>query len=161
VLRLHVSGEAGIFFRDHVGSLQITAAEHADGIAVVRSLHSDFCKFQKQSFKVMRLAACDIEIAPRKSGSDDEGSSLNAIRNDAMASTVQLADALDVNGGSSRTLNVCAHLVEQVGEIGDFRLAGAILHDGFAFGEGGRHENVFRAGDGDLVENNFSASQAL
>ena len=57
--------------------------------------------------------------------------------------------------------NLCAHVVEQRGEVGDFGLAGAILHDGFALGESGGHEQVFGAGDGDLVEDDFRAVEAV
>ena len=48
----------------------------------------------------------------------------------------------------------------QRGEIGDFRFAGAVLHDRFAIGKRGGHEQVFSAGDGNFVEDNFRATQA-
>ena len=54
-----------------------------------------------------------------------------------------------------------AHLVEQVGEVGDFGLAGAILQNGLALGEGCGHQQVFGAGDGDLVEDDFRALEAV
>src|SRR5207253_4489952 len=54
-----------------------------------------------------------------------------------------------------------AHFVEQIGKIGDFRLARTVLHHRFAFGQSGRHHQVFRAGDGDLVKNNVVALQTV
>ena len=43
----------------------------------------------------------------------------------------------------------------------DFGFAGSVLQNGFAFGQRGGHEQVFRAGDGDLVEDDFCAAQAV
>ena len=54
-----------------------------------------------------------------------------------------------------------SHLVEQFGQVGDFGFARAILHHGFALGQGGGHEQVFRAGHGNSVEENFAALQSV
>ena len=53
------------------------------------------------------------------------------------------------------------HLVEQLGQIGDFRFARAILHNRFAVGERGCHQQVFCAGNGNFVEDNFRAAQTF
>ena len=42
-----------------------------------------------------------------------------------------------------------------------FRLARAIFHDGFAFGESCGHHEIFSSGDGDLVKNNVAAAQPI
>jgi hypothetical protein len=47
------------------------------------------------------------------------------------------------------------------GEVGDFGLASAVLEEGFAFGKGGGHQEVFGAGDGDLVEDDVGAFKAV
>ncbi len=72
-----------------------------------------------------------------------------------------LRHALYANGGSARAFDLRAHLVQQVGEVGDFGLASAVLHDGFALGEGRGHQQVFSAGDGDLVEYDFAALEPV
>src|SRR5579883_1949694 len=46
-------------------------------------------------------------------------------------------------------------------EVGDFGLTGAVLHQAFPFGKAGSHQQVFRAGDGDLVEDDLGPAQAL
>ena len=56
---------------------------------------------------------------------DDEGAGLDAVGNDAVLRAVQFADALDADGGSARAFDLRAHLVEQVGQVGDFGLARA------------------------------------
>ncbi len=63
--------------------------------------------------------------------------------------------------GVPAPLDLCAHGGEQGGEVGDFRFARAVFHHGFAFGEDGGHEQVFGAGDGDLVEDDVCALEAV
>lgn len=41
---------------------------------------------------------------------------------------------------------------EEAGKIDDFGFAGGVLKDGFAIGQRGGHEQVFRAADGGKVE---------
>src|SRR6516165_225641 len=53
-----------------------------------------------------------------------------------------------------------AHFAKQNHQIGDLRFAGGIFEDGFAVGQGGGHENVLGAGDGDFFEIHTSAFQA-
>src|SRR5262249_21964 len=73
----------------------------------------------------------------------------------------QPLDALYANSGRTSAFDLRAHLVEQVGTVGHFGLAGTVLHDRLAFGEGGRHQQVFGSRNGDLVEDNLRAAQAL
>src|SRR6476660_398167 len=54
-----------------------------------------------------------------------------------------------------------SHFVQQIGQIGNLGLARAVLDYGLAFGKRGSHEQVFGAGDGDLVEDNLSPAEAI
>ena len=54
--------------------------------------------------------------------------------------------------GGSDAFDFCAHGDEQSGKVGDFRLLRAVFHHGFAIGEDCGHEQIFSAGDGDLVK---------
>ena len=54
-----------------------------------------------------------------------------------------------------------AHGGEQRGEVGNFGFARAVLEEGFTLGEDGGHEQVFSAGDGDLVEDDVRALEAF
>ena len=69
-----------------------------------------------------------------------------------MLGAVQPVDALHADGGGARAFDVGAHLGEQVGQVDDFGFARAVLHDGFAFGQHGGHQQVFGSGNGNLVE---------
>ena len=70
-------------------------------------------------------------------------------------------DALDADGAGACAFDLCAHGDEQGGEVGDLGLAGAVFEEGFAVGEDGGHEEVFGAGDGDLVEDDVRAFEAV
>src|ERR1035441_8771598 len=49
----------------------------------------------------------------------------------------------------------------EIGKVGDLGLACAVLEDGLAVGQCGSHQQVFRSGDGDLVEDNVRALQSI
>ena len=72
-----------------------------------------------------------------------------------------LATPLTLDGGGAGAFDLGAHGDEQGGEVGDLGLAGAVFEEGFAVGEGGGHEEVFGAGDGDLVEDDVRAFEAV
>ena len=76
-----------------------------------------------------------------------------------MPGAVEFAHTFHTNCRSAGAFNLSAHFVEQLGQIGDFRFARAILHDSFAIGERGCHQQVFGAGDGNFVEDDFRAAQ--
>src|SRR5215472_10592240 len=66
---------------------------------------------------------------------------------------------MNTNRGGARAFDPRAHLVEEHRQVGDFRLQGTVLHQGFAFGERCRHHEIFRAGYGDLLEDDVPAAQ--
>src|SRR5207245_8776003 len=57
--------------------------------------------------------------------------------------------------------SIFTHLVQEIGKISDFRLAGAVLQNGFALGQSCGHEQIFSACDRDFVKDNFGAFQPL
>ena len=107
------------------------------------------------------VAVGDDEVATGDGTGNEECSRLNAVGIDAVVRAVEAGDALDGDGGGARSLNVRAHGGEQGGEVGDFGLAGAVFHQGFAVGQDRGHEQIFSAGDGDLVEDEMRAAEAL
>ncbi len=110
---------------------------------------------------MLGLAAVDVEVAAGDGSGDEEGAGLDAVGVDAVARAVEFGDALDADGGGAGAFDLCAHGGEERGEVGDFGLAGAVLEDGFAVGEDGGHQEVFGAGDGDLVEDDVRALEAV
>ncbi len=116
--------------------------------------------FDEQGSEVGGVAAVDVEVAAGDGSGDEKGAGLDAVGIDLVAGAVELCDAFDADGGGAGAGDLCAHGVEKGGEVGDFGLAGAVLEEGFAFGEGGGHEKVFGAGYGDLVEDDVRAVEA-
>ena len=78
-----------------------------------------------------------------------------------MLGSVQLFYALHADGRRACALNLRAHFVQEIGKISDFRLAGAVLQNGFALGQSCGHEQIFSACDRDFVKDNFGAFQPL
>ena len=161
VLRLHVGGEAGIFFGVQVGGLERLIAHDANGVGFHRSFHAGFRQLLQDGGEVRGIASGDVDVSAGEGSGDDEGSGFDAVGDDAVPGAVQLGDALHADRGRARAVDFRAHGVEQRGEVGDFRFAGAVLHDGLAIGKRGGHKQVFGAGDGNSVEDNFGATEAV
>src|SRR4029077_12073286 len=92
---------------------------------------------------------------------NDERSGLDAVGNDAVLRAFQLAHAFYADRGCACAFDASSHFVEKIGEVGDFGFAGAILEDGLAFRQSCGHQEIFGAGDGDLVEDDLCAFQAV
>ena len=117
-------------------------------------------EFGDECAEVFGFAAVDVEVAAGDGSGDEEGAGFDAVGVDAVAGAVEFGDALDADGAGAGAFDLCSHGDEEGGEVGDFGLAGAVFEDGFAFGEGGGHEEIFGAGDGDLVEDDVRAFEA-
>ena len=77
-----------------------------------------------------------------------------------MLRAVKFLFSAHANCGGSRALDVRSHLNQQFREVCNFRFARGVLDEGFALGQGRRHQNVLRSGDGNFVEENVAARQA-
>jgi hypothetical protein len=82
-LRLHVGGEAGEFFRGHVGGSERIVAHDADGIGVdlVLTPTPSVCQ---AGAEVSGIASGDVEVAAGHGAGDEEGAGFNAVRDDAV-----------------------------------------------------------------------------
>ena len=104
------------------------------------SFHTSFIQFLQQGAEVTRVAARNVQIASSQCSGNDEGGGLDTVRNDAMSGAMEFAHTFHTNCGRAATFNMSAHFVEQFGQVGDFRLACAILHNSFTVGECGSHQ---------------------
>ena len=129
--------------------------------AVHFRLHADFFKFAEQGIEMSGIASGNVEIAAGHRPGDEKGSGFDAVGNDAVLRAFQFAYAFYADRGRACAFDLRSHLVKQVGQVGDFGFARAVLKNRFAFRESGGHEQIFRAGDGDLVENNFRVLEAI
>ena len=160
ILRLHVGREAGILFGRNVDGAQRAIAAHAESVrAECFDARSGLFKLGDDRAEMPRIAIVHNQVAAGDSAGDKERAGLDAVGIDAMPRAMQAGDALHAHGGCARAFNLRAHGYQQLGQVGDFGLARAILHHGFAVGKHGGHQQVFGAGHGDLVKDNMRALQ--
>src|SRR5947199_6012556 len=110
---------------------------------------------------MMRFTAGDVDIAAGQCAGNDEGTGFDAVGNDAMTRATQPGYTLHTNRGSTGAVDFRAHLDQQIGEVDHFRFTGAVLYQSLAIGEGGGHHDIFGAGHGDAIEDNFGSTEAV
>ena len=159
VLRLHVGGKAGILFGGDVGGAQLRRGAHAHRIGAEHiDARAGFVELGDHGAQVRRIAVGHGQIAAGDGAGDQKCSRLDAVGVDAVARAVQAGHAAHADGGGARAFDLRAHGGEQRGQVGDLRLARAVLHQRFALGQHGGHQQIFSAGDGDLVEDKVRAA---
>ena len=89
------------------------------------------------------------------------GAGLDAVGDDAVLAALQAGDALDAQRRGVDALDLGAHLDEACGDVADLGLGGGVLDDGVALGQHGGHEGGMGGADGDLVEHDVGALEAL
>ncbi len=92
---------------------------------------------------------------------DQKCSRLDAVGIDAIARAMQSADALHANRRGARAFDLRAHGGQQRGQVGNLGLTRAVLHQCFALGQHRGHQQILRACDGNLVEDQMRAKQPL
>ncbi len=145
----------------HIRSDEFLGAADAHGCGIHDfHRHSRRRQLGDDRAQMRRRAIGDREVAVGDSAGDEEGAGFDAVRNDGVSGAVKLFNAADFQGRGAIAVDVRAHFAEEMDEIGDFRLAGAIFERGDTVGEGGGHEDIFRAGHGDFFENDVRAFEA-
>ncbi len=74
---------------------------------------------------------------------------------------MEIRHAADTDGRGTRSFDGSAHRGEKAGQIDDFGLTGGVVDDGFALGEDSGHQDVLRTGDGDAIEVDDAAAEAV
>ena len=89
------------------------------------------------------------------------GAGLDAVGQHGMARAVKLGDALDGNAPGAGAGNARAHLVEAIGDVGDFRFLRRVVDHGGAVGERRRHDRGMGAADRHFGKHDLAALQAV
>ena len=118
-------------------------------------------QFGDHCAQVSWVAIGHNQIAARDCAGYQKCSRLDAIGIDAIACAMEPFNALDSKRRSAGPFDLRAHRSQQGRKVGNFRLTRAVFHEGFALCKHGRHQQVFSAGDGDLVKDNVRAFQPL
>ena len=119
-----------------------------------------FAQLGDDRSQVFRRAAGEFEISVGDGSGHQKRAGFDAVGDDGVRRAVQLFFSAHANRGGSRAFDVRSHFDQQLREVRNFRFARRILDNGFALGEGRRHQNIFRSGDGNFVEENAAARQA-
>jgi hypothetical protein len=139
------------------------SAAGADADVVLADVEADAARLElgDEGAEVGGFTAVYVEVSAGDGTGEEEGAGFDAIGVDAVAGSMEAGLALDLNGAGACAFDLCSHGDEEGGEVGDFGFAGTVFQDGFAFGEGGGHEDVFGAGDGDFVEDDVGSVEAI
>ena len=122
--------------------------------------HAGLLQLGDHRAQMRRVAVGHDQVAAGDGAGDQKRSRLDAVGIDAVARAVQAGHALHADGRRAGALDLRAHGGEQRGQVGDLRLARAVLHQRFALGQHRGHQQIFGAGDGDLVEDHVRAAAA-
>ena len=77
---------------------------------------------------------------------------LDLVGDDGIGAAAEAVHALDLNGVRTGAADVGAHGVEEVGQVHDVGLLGAVFDDGVALSHGGGHHDVHGGAHGDNVQ---------
>ena len=83
---------------------------------------------------------------------DQVGSGLDPIGNDPAIGWLEFINAGDGQAIGIPAINFCAHAVEHIDQIADFRFPGGVLDNRHPLGKHRRHHQVFGASDGRNVK---------
>ncbi|MNJ54499.1 hypothetical protein D3C77_499400 [compost metagenome] len=76
-----------------------------------------------------------------------------------MFNTAQLLDTFDPDNARSCTADDCAHSVQVISEVNDFRLLRRIFDNCRSFCQSSRHHNILRCTDAGYVQIYFRTAQ--
>ncbi len=161
-LRLEVRGKAGERVGGHIHRRDAGAVA-ADADAVRRLRHLGPRGGEDVEGRVQEVGAGVLEqhVAARHRHRHGIGAGLDPVGQDLVPCAVEARDALDGDARRAGALDPGAHLGEAGGEIHHLRLAGRVLDEGRALGQGGRHQRHVGAPDRDLGKHDLGPAQAV
>src|SRR5208283_2768792 len=141
--------------------LEWAAGHYAHRISRGCDLNSAFVQLAEKRSHVLRIAIGDREIASGERSCEDKGPSLNPVGNNAVSGAAELFNATHANGSRARALDLCSHFAEQGCEIHYLGFAGAVLKNRLTLSQRRCHQQVFRPGNGFLLEHDARSLEAL
>ena len=133
--------------------LDLAAADDAEGV-VPDGLEDrpGILQLLDDGLEVGRLDAGEEDVAPGQGPGDEEGPGLDPVGDDLVAGAAELPDALDPDRLLADPVDLGPHLDQELAEVGDLGLEGAVAEDGLALGQGGGHDQVLGPGHRLLLE---------
>ena len=158
-LRLHVGREAGIRHGLDVCAVQPVGRFDADGVVILRDVRADLAQLCSDAVEMLRDDVFDQHVAADCGGSGHIRARLDLVGDDGIAAAVQRLDAADLDDVGACAGDLRAHGVQEVREVDDVRLLGAVFDDRHAAAQNCRKQDVHRRADGDDIKIDMAAAQ--
>ncbi len=159
-LRLQVGSKAGIDVSGHIDRPDGARALDGHRIETAMDLAAGFDQLVEQDSDQFRAHLGQPDLATGHGAGHGIGACLDSIADHRPVGALEAGDALDDDCGGPLAGDLGAHGVQAFGQVGDFRLAGAIGHHRRAVCQHGRHQGVFGGADGNERKRDFGAFQA-
>ena len=160
-LRLHIGREAGIGHGLDVGLGEPALAAHEHRVVKLGHLDVHLLELCGDALEVLGDDVLDQHRAAARRDRRHERAGFDLVRDDGIAAAVQALDAADLDDIRARALDVRAHGVQEVRQVDDMRLLGAVFHDGLALGEHRGEHDVHGRADRYHIKIDVRAVQAL
>ena len=160
-LRLQIGGEGGERRGGHFDRPEVAAvAGDANALIGRRHCRAGLRQHIKRGLQQFWARVLQQHVAAGHGDRHGVGAGLDPVGQHRVARAVKFFDALDFNGDGAGAGDACAHLVEAVGDVADFRFARGVLDHGGAVRQRRRHQRGVRAADGDFGKHDLRAVQS-
>ncbi len=121
--------------------MQLPAAAHAHRVGP-ENIHarSGFLELVDHRAQMRRIAMGHRQVAAGDGPGHQKCSRLNTVGIDAITRAMQTADAMHAHRRCAGAFDLRAHGNQQRGQIGNFGLTRAVLHQRFTLGQNGGHQ---------------------
>ena len=156
-LRLHIGGEGGMFGCADIHGFGALLHINADPVAARFDDGTGFHQLVQHHLHGVRRGIAQYDFATRHGHGAQERACFNTVGHHAVFRAVQFRHAFHRHGGRADALNFRAHFHQAVRQIHHFGFHSAVFQHGGAFGQRGRHQQVFRATHGHHVHHHARA----
>ena len=139
--------------------MQAVGGFDADGVVILRDVRADLAQLGGDAVEVLRDDVFDQHVAADCGGSGHIRARLDLVGDDGIAAAVQRLDAAHLDDVGARAGDLRAHGVQEVREVDDVRLLGAVFDDRHAAAQNCRKQDVHRRADGDDIKIDVAAAQ--
>ena len=116
--------------------------------------------FRDHRLEMLAAGAVQRQLAAGQCARHEVGAGFYTVRDDGVLRPRQCVDAVHANGRGAGAFDARSHLGQQLCQVDDLRLAGGILEQALAVGQGCGHQQVFGAGHRGSAELDATTDQA-
>ncbi|MNV52500.1 hypothetical protein D3C71_1445980 [compost metagenome] len=160
-LSLHIGREPRVWRSTHGHRFRAFAMHiQTDPVFTHFDIRTGFAQLGQHGIQRIRTGITAHHLATGNGCSDQEGTGLDAIRQNAINTATQTINPFDSDAVTAGTGDFCAERVEEVGRIDNFRFTRSILNHGGTGRQGGSTHDGHGSANADLVHNDVCALQA-